>query len=60
MPDDDRQESDSPVHPVAEASAEIRRARRVPVAALLNTAGTLAAVVAVAALEPKLPHYVGD
>jgi len=60
MPNDDRRDSERPVQPVAEASADIRGSRRVPAAALLNTAGVLAAAVVVAALEPKFPHYVGD
>lgn len=37
-----------------------RRPRRFRASTLLNPAGVIAAAVAVAALEPKLPHYVGD
>ena len=34
--------------------------RRLRVATLLNAGGLIAAAVTVTALEPKLPHYVGD
>ena len=48
----------SPTSPPSEVPA--RRRPRLRAATLLNAGGVIAAAVTVAALEPKLPHYVGD